>query len=280
MCDEGAAPLGSLAIPHQGRDVPALQQEHEDNSLLYINLVENGVRIPTLSGEIDAFFVRPKASTNPAVLLWPDIAGLRPASQHMARELAAHGYTVLAINPYYRDALAPVWESFSDWRTNDGFARAKQMRQRLSAKAIASDGRAIVDWLDQQECVDSQSKMGIQGYCLGGPPAVQIAAERSDRIGAVAVFHGKLLMQGQPKLSQFFRGISAELLFAIARDDAAANPTEKRDLKQAAIDASLKAEIEIYNGNHGWTVSDVPTYEPFEASRAFERLLALYRRTL
>ena len=37
-----------------------------------------------------------------AVLIWPDIFGLRPAMRSMGKRLAGSGYSVLVVNPFYR----------------------------------------------------------------------------------------------------------------------------------------------------------------------------------
>ena len=44
--------------------------------------------------------------------------------------------------------------------------------------------------------------------------------------------------------------------------------------------AHRPAEIEVYHGDHGWTVADSPVYNEAEAERAWTRLLALYRTSL
>ncbi len=49
-----------------------------------------------------AYFVHPSQRSAPAVLIWTDIMGLRPAFKTMAKRLAESGYAVLAPNPYYR----------------------------------------------------------------------------------------------------------------------------------------------------------------------------------
>src|SRR5690606_20401657 len=66
-------------------------------------LSESEVSSATEDGTMDAFFVHPASGAAPAVILWPDIAGLREAKMAMARRLADAGYAVLAVNPYYRD---------------------------------------------------------------------------------------------------------------------------------------------------------------------------------
>ena len=66
-------------------------------------LTEGAVSFSTADGTMDGFFVRPSRTSSPAVLFWPDIAGLREAKRSMARRLAVRGYAVLVVNPYYRD---------------------------------------------------------------------------------------------------------------------------------------------------------------------------------
>ena len=57
------------------------------------------VDIHTPDGTCDAYFAHPSSGRHPAVLVWPDIFGLRPAFKQMGRRLAASGYAVLTINP-------------------------------------------------------------------------------------------------------------------------------------------------------------------------------------
>lgn len=58
------------------------------------------VQIRTPDGVAVAYMVHPLAGKFPAVLIWPDIFGLRPAFRDMATRVAESGYTVLVINPF------------------------------------------------------------------------------------------------------------------------------------------------------------------------------------
>src|ERR1700721_4723994 len=53
------------------------------------------VEIKTPDGTCDAYFVSPAKGKHPAVLTWPDIVGLRPASQEMATRLSGFRDSVL-----------------------------------------------------------------------------------------------------------------------------------------------------------------------------------------
>src|SRR5688572_2700917 len=51
-------------------------------------VAEEEVNIKTRDGVCDACFVHPSSGQHPAVIIWPDIAGLRPAKRQMGKRLA------------------------------------------------------------------------------------------------------------------------------------------------------------------------------------------------
>ncbi len=73
-----------------------------------VDVKERDVNIKTPDGECDAYFVAPSSGASAAVLVWPDIFGLRPAFRQMGKRLAESGYAVLVVNPFYRQKKAPT----------------------------------------------------------------------------------------------------------------------------------------------------------------------------
>jgi carboxymethylenebutenolidase len=69
---------------------------------------ESEVEIKTPDGTADAYYVHPVSGKHAAVLMWPDIFGLRPAFRQMGKRLAESGYAVLVVNPFYRTQRAPT----------------------------------------------------------------------------------------------------------------------------------------------------------------------------
>src|ERR1051325_6048180 len=61
-------------------------------------VTESEVTVKTPDGTADCYFVHPSSGTAPAVLVWPDIFGLRPAFRQMGKRLAESGYAVLGLN--------------------------------------------------------------------------------------------------------------------------------------------------------------------------------------
>ena len=126
------------------------------------SLIESDVSIPTADGTMDAFFVHPSGAEHAAVIVWPDIAGLRDSFKMMARRLAQSGYAVLVANPYYRDVSALQFTDFADFM-DGGWDKVRPWREKLSADAIMRDANSLVAWLDAQDAVDTDAGIGTQG---------------------------------------------------------------------------------------------------------------------
>jgi len=245
-------------------------------------VTENDVVIETADGAADCYFVRPASGQHPAVLVWPDILGLRPAFRQMGRRLAESGYAVLVVNPFYRSAESPVVPEGASFQDPDIRSIVMPMAQQLNADTHVTDARAFVSWLDQQEAVDSSRKMGTTGYCMGGPIVMRTAAALPDRIGAGGSFHGGGLAtdaDNSPHL--LVPSMDAHFLIAIADNDHQNDPQAKPRLEQAFADAGLPAEIEVYEGAlHGWCVIDSAVYHEEQAERAWARMLAMFEAAL
>ncbi|MGE3691225.1 MAG: dienelactone hydrolase family protein [Novosphingobium sp.] len=240
-------------------------------------LVEKMVQVPTPDGMADAFFVHPRRGRHPAVIMWPDIVGLRDAFKAMARRLAESGFSVLAVNHYYRTARAPVLTSFAEWRTPEGQAKMRPAIAALTSETTARDTAAFAAFLDRQPSVNRQRKIGVQGYCQTGSFAIRSAAAVPDRIGAVASFHGGgLVSAAADSPHQLFARTMASFLIAIARNDDERAPGDKDALRQAASASGRPVEVVVYPADHGWCVLDSPVYDKEQADLAWEQLTGLY----
>jgi len=160
------------------------------------SITEKNVHVTTPDGVSDCYFVSPSKGKHPAVLMWPDIKGLRPAFKAMGKRLAMAGYAVLVVNPFYRDATAPVAGNAPDFSDPDTRKLLIGMARKLTQDASMSDARAYIKFLDAQASVDTSRKIGTAGYCMGGPLIMRTAAAVPQRVGAAASFHGGGLVHG------------------------------------------------------------------------------------
>jgi carboxymethylenebutenolidase len=240
------------------------------------------VEIKTPDGVCDAYIVHPAKGRHPAVLIWPDIFGLRPAFRQMGKRLAESGYTVLVINPFYRTKKAPTAPDHPDFSDPATRAALMQLAGTLSPATALTDASAFVGYLDAHPAVDKNKKMGTTGYCMGGPFVFRTAAAFPERVGAAATFHGGGLATDKPESpSLLIPKMKAHFLIAIAENDDASQPDVKNILKDAFAKAKLPAEIEVYAGTkHGWCPPDSQVYNPDQAEKAWSRMMVLFKSTL
>jgi len=266
-----------------GLGVGAAVALHTTASSASTKVVAKDVNVTMASGVADSALFYPEGNGKwPAVLVWTDILGLRPVFREMGQRLAAEGYVVLVPNPFYRNAKAPVVDGSFDFSKPEDRAKVMPMAQALTADANISDAKAYVAFLDAQPQTDKKKKLGVQGYCMGGPLTFRTAATAADRMGAAATFHGGGLVTDKPDSPHLMiPQMKAEVLCCVADNDDQREPAAKDKLKEAFAAAHLKATVEVYKGcNHGWTVRGSQVYNEEGAERAWGELIALYKRNL
>jgi carboxymethylenebutenolidase len=252
-------------------------------------VVETMVEIKTPDGTCDAAFSHPTTGTHPAVIIWPDAFGLRPAIREMGKRLAGEGYAVLTVNPYYRVGKGTLLDTATFNFQTDRAKLTPLMGSITADGAAERDAAAFVAWLDAQKQVNASKKIGTQGYCMGGPLVMRTSAAVANRIGAGASFHGGGLVTQNPNSPHLLvPKIRAKMYFGVASNDDMQQPTAKDTLKAAFEAAKNPAKIEVYtNALHGWCMSDMPQqagappiYNKVDAERAWAELLALYKSAL
>jgi carboxymethylenebutenolidase len=242
-----------------------------------VAVTESEVNVTTPDGTADCYFVHPATGTVPAVLLWPDGYGLRPAFRQMGKRLAESGYSVLVVNPYYRAKKAPVLAG----GTTAPVTELTPFIQGLNETTHVTDAKAFIGWLDRQPSVARNRKVGTQGYCMGGPIALRTASVVPDRVGAAASFHGGGLVTDMPNSPHLQAAkTKAQFLIAIAENDDARSPNDQNVLRETFAKAQVPAEIEVYGAAHGWCPPDSTVYNEPQSEKAWSRLLALYGKAL
>jgi carboxymethylenebutenolidase len=243
---------------------------------------ESEVEIKTPDGTADAYFVHPASGKHPAVIVWPDIFGLRTTFRQMGKRLAESGYAVLVINPFYRSKKAPTTPEGASFQDPEVRKAISTMRGLLNATTVGSDALAFVSWLDGQAPVDTKRKIGASGYCMGGSLVLRTAASWPARVGAGASFHGGGLATDEPDSPhRLIPDMKASFLIAIAENDDAEEPEAKNVLRESFAKAGLPAEIEVYAGaRHGWCVPDSKAYDTEQAEKAWARMLSLFEKAL
>jgi len=246
------------------------------------NVTEKDVEVKTADGTADAALFYPTGKgTWPAVLIWTDIAGLRPAFRDMGRRLASQGYVVLVPNPFYRSIKGVVATPGFDFAKPEDRARVMGYRQAMTNEGVDKDATAYLAFLDAQPQTNKKKKAGVQGYCMGGPLSFRTAAAVPNRIGAVGSFHGGGLTTKAPDSPHLLiPKTHASYLVAVAKNDDEKQPESKDILKAAFAEAKKTATVEVYPAAHGWCVKGSQVYDEAAAEKAWAELTKLYKVSL
>lgn len=243
---------------------------------------ETEVLVPTPAGDADGLFIHPTNGAHAAIIMWPDIHGVRPAFFDMARRLATSGYSVLAMNPYYRTMNGRLFEDGQTIRDPGGRDLVMPHYEVLSPETVGVDTQAYVAWLHSQDAVDSKRGIGAIGFCMTGSWTLRAAAAVPGRVRAPASFHGGgLVSEADDSPHLLADKIQGGVLIAIAENDHERQP-EAEGILIAAFDAAgVPAEIEVYaDAMHGWVPTDSRAHNPEQSERAWGRMLALFEREL
>lgn len=238
--------------------------------------------IPTRDGSCRSFVYHPAGEGPwPAVLVYMDGIGIRPAMLEIAERLAGQGYFVLLPDLFYRSGpYAPM-----NARTVFSVAEERKvLMEKFFAHAtpanVMSDTEAFLEWMAARPEV-KPGPMATTGYCLGGFMSLTAAGTFPDRIAAAASYHGGRLATEAPESPhRLAPRMNARVYVAGAIEDSSFTEEMKHRLEQALTAAGVDHVIETYPARHGFVPRDTPAYDPAAAERHWWTLLALVGQTL
>lgn len=235
------------------------------------------VVVHTQDGDCAATLHTPSAGgSHPAVVMYPDAAGVRETFATMGDRLAGLGYTVLVPDIYYRTPYAPfdIDTVFTD---PDERARLGKLAGALTTDVVTRDAGAFLEFLAGRDEV-AGDKVGTTGYCMGGRLSLLTAAYYPDRVAAAASFHGgNLAADDNPESPHLVADrIRATVVVGAAEDDRSFPPEQFERLEQVLTDGGVQHTISTYPAAHGFAVPDNDTYDEKAAERHWAALTDLY----
>jgi carboxymethylenebutenolidase len=238
------------------------------------------VSIPSPDGEFRAFVFTPDHGQGPwpTALMFMDGLAIRPALFEMAERLASHGYYVLLPDMFWRVGAYPPLnpkEVLADPEKRKAFMTT--YFGSTNPEKSTRDTKACLDWLDRQPQAKAD-KIGVFGYCMGGPLSLRAAGRFPDRIAAVGAFHGGNMATDDPESPHLLADkVKARVLVAGADKDASFDEAQKARLETALKAAKVDATVVIYpDALHGYAPADMPTFNPEACERHWRELIALF----
>jgi carboxymethylenebutenolidase len=217
---------------------------------------------PAGNGKVRALVVRPAQAAGPlpVVLVIHENRGLNPHIEDIARRLALEHFIAVAPDALFTQGGYPGNEE-----------KARELFAKLDQKKVAEDFVAAANYA--RTVAGGNGKLGATGFCWGGG-VVNMVATRVPELAAAAPFYGPA--QALDKVP----AIKAELLFAFADNDGYVNPTWPP--YEAALKAAGKhyAAYKYPGTQHGFNNDTTPRFDEAAAKLAWDRMLALFNRTL
>jgi carboxymethylenebutenolidase len=236
------------------------------------------IEIKTADGTCPCYVYRPTGSGPwPAVLVFMDGVGIRPAMLEIGERLATHGYFVLLPDLFYRSGPYEPMDAHTVF--TDPEKRKVLMEKffaQVSPAKVMADTRAFLDYLAAQPEV-KPGGIGTTGYCMGGLMSLTAAGTYPDAIVAAASYHGGRLATDAPDSPhRLAPKIKARVYVAGAIEDASFPDEMKARLDDALTQAGVDHLIETYPAKHGWALRDTPVYDAAAAERHWQSMLALF----
>ena len=240
------------------------------------------IAVPTPDGTCPTVVYHPMGTGPwPAVLVFMDGFGIRPAVLEVGARLAEAGYFVVVPDMFYRAGdYAPV-DAPATLRAPDAF---NAFRARF-ATAMTPDGTrrdvgALLEWI-AKEPLARPGPVATTGYCMGGGVALSAAGWYPERVAAAASFHGGNLATDRLDSPHLLApSMRAQVHVAGAIEDGSFPDEMKERLRTALEAAGVKHTIETVAARHGWVLRDMPTHDTAATASRDDTLRALLRRTL
>jgi carboxymethylenebutenolidase len=246
------------------------------------------IQIATPDGPCTTEVVTPKGGGPwPAVIVFFDAGGLRPAQTHIAERIAEDGYLVLQPDLFHRSppvanlvgspvTLAAFKKVFQDAELRGKFMAGYYL-PALDYGNLAKTVGAVLDHVAGRP--DFKGRVGTTGYCMGGNASVRTATIFADRIAATAAFHPGGLVTDQPDSPHLrAKSIKSRVYLGPAKGDL---PPDAEAKLRAELEAGhVRFEIEHYDANHGYAVDDSDVYDRAAADKHYAALSKLYREAL
>jgi len=240
------------------------------------------IDIKTRDGTCPSYVYRPAGEgPKPAVLVFMDGLGIRPAMLELGERLATLGYYVLLPDLFYRSG---PYEPMDPHTVFSDPEKRKVLLEKFFAPAtpanIMSDTRAFLQHLAAQPQV-APGGIGTSGYCMGGLMSLTAAGTYPDQVVAAASYHGGRLATDAPDSPHLLAPkMRARLYIAGAIEDQSFPDDMKQRLERALAEAGVDHSIETYPAKHGWVFRDTPVYDAAAAERHWRSLGELFAAKL
>lgn len=213
-------------------------------------------------GEAKGFYAAPSdlSKNYPGVVMIHEWLGLNDHIKDMARQLAAQGYQVLAVDMYNGEVAS-------------GPDRARELSSAVRANTEEGNRnlRAAAEYLREQKA----SKIASLGWCFGGQQSLHLALS-GEQLDATVIYYGNLITDKQ-KLA----ALKWPVLGIFGDADTAVPVQSARDFDAALDELGVANSIHIYPGlGHAFANPSGMNYAAEATKDAWAKTLAFLEANL
>ena len=214
-------------------------------------------------GTSRGYLAKPKKGGKyPGIVMVHEWWGLNDNIMEMARQLAAEGYVVLAVDLFDGKAAKDATE-----------AREYSTLVRNNPEKTITNLKSAVQFLKQQDNVDG-SRIASLGWCFGGQWSLQLALK--EKLSATVIYYGSL--ETDPEK---LKSIEWPVLGIFGSLDTSIPVETVKKFEAALNEAGVENEIHIYEGvGHAFANPSGANYAPEQTKDAWEKTLAFLEKHL
>jgi carboxymethylenebutenolidase len=242
------------------------------------------IDLVTDDGLMNCHVITPEREGNHrAVIVYMPASGIRSELVDIAARIASAGFVTVLPNSFYR--LARHVDIDANRLGDDDYVPVQQFMMELAGNItnarIIHDTKVILNWLDQQDNIDSSAVGGV-GYCMGGRLVMAAAGAFPDQMAAAASFYGSGIVTDEAdsphhKLGSF----EGELYFGLADNDIYVSDDEMDALKAHMATIDVSHTFELYPGTeHGFIFAERYCFSAEGAELHYQRVADLFDRCL
>mgnify|MGYP001358464865 CR=1 FL=1 len=241
---------------------------------------EQFIQVGTSDGRMETFVACPDGDGPfPVVVMYQNVGGISPVLLDLARRVAANGYYCALPDLYYRLGRIVI---DPDNRDPHVMAIRQAVLDSLSDQRVMADTAALLTAID----ADPKARKGIKGsvgFCMGGRFVVQAAATFPDVFAANgSLFGTRMITDAEDSPHRLLARLRGEIYFGFAEHDYALPlPKAHEFIDLLKRDCTARWEAEIHDeAHHGYSFPGRPVYQEKAAERSWEKILAMFARTL